>query len=89
MAKKKRTKADLEARQRLFENAERTRQLAEEAQARLERREQVGPSYRLDDQSPESRREARRRLFENAERTRRLAEKAQAELERRRQPQQK
>jgi hypothetical protein len=40
MGKKKPTKADLEARQRMIENAERTRQLAERAQADLDRRRQ-------------------------------------------------
>jgi hypothetical protein len=40
MAKKKPTKADLEARRQLRENAERTRQLAEKAQAELDRRKQ-------------------------------------------------
>ena len=38
MAKKKPTKADLEAREQMLRNAERTRQLAERAQAELDRR---------------------------------------------------
>jgi hypothetical protein len=42
MAKKKLTKADLEARRRMLENAERTRRLAEKAQAELDRRKQQG-----------------------------------------------
>lgn len=40
MAKKKPTKADLEARRQMRENAERTRQLAEKAQAALDRQKQ-------------------------------------------------
>jgi len=40
MAKKKPSKAELEARRRMRENAERTRQLAEKAQAELDRRRQ-------------------------------------------------
>ena len=40
MAKKKLTKADLQARQEMIKNAERTRQLAERAQAELDRRKQ-------------------------------------------------
>lgn len=40
MAKRKLTKADLEARRQMRENAERTRQLAEKAQAALDRRTQ-------------------------------------------------
>ena len=41
MAKKKRpTKADLEAREEMIRNAERTRQLALKAQAELDRRKQ-------------------------------------------------
>jgi hypothetical protein len=40
MAKKRPTKADLEARRRMRENAARTRQLAEKAQAELDRRRQ-------------------------------------------------
>ena len=38
MAKKKLTKADLEARRQMVENAERTRQLAEKAQAEIDKR---------------------------------------------------
>jgi hypothetical protein len=38
--KKKLTKGDLEARQQMLENAERTRRLAERAQAELDRRKQ-------------------------------------------------
>jgi hypothetical protein len=39
MAKRKKpTKADLDARRQMLENAERTRQLAERAQAELDRR---------------------------------------------------
>jgi hypothetical protein len=42
MAKKKRpTKADLEARRRMVENAERTRRLTEKAQAELDRRREA------------------------------------------------
>jgi hypothetical protein len=42
MAKKKRpTKADLEARRQMVENAERTRRLAEKAQAELDRRREA------------------------------------------------
>ena len=40
MAKKKPTKADLEARQQMVKNAERTRRLAEKAQAELKGRKQ-------------------------------------------------
>ncbi len=40
MAKKKPTQADLAARRQMLENAERTRKLAERAQAELDRREQ-------------------------------------------------
>jgi hypothetical protein len=40
MAKKKLTKADLEARELMVKNAERTRRLAEKAQAELDRRKQ-------------------------------------------------
>jgi hypothetical protein len=40
MAKKKLTKADLEARRQMLENADRTRELAEKAQAELDRRKQ-------------------------------------------------
>jgi hypothetical protein len=40
MGKKKLTKADLEAREQMIKNAERTRQLAEKAQAELDRRKQ-------------------------------------------------
>jgi len=39
MAKKRPTKADLEARRQMRENAERTRRLAEKAQAELDRKE--------------------------------------------------
>ncbi len=42
MAKKKLTKADLEAREQMIKNAEHTRALAVKAQAELERREQQG-----------------------------------------------
>jgi hypothetical protein len=38
MAKRKPTKADLEARRQMLENAERTRRLAEKGQAELDRR---------------------------------------------------
>ena len=38
MAKKKLTKADLEARRQMVANADRTRQLAEKAQAELDAR---------------------------------------------------
>jgi len=40
MAKKKPTKADLEAREEMIRNAERTRRLAEKAQAELDKRKQ-------------------------------------------------
>ena len=40
MAKRKLTKTDLQARRQMLENAERTRQLAEKAQAELDRRKQ-------------------------------------------------
>ncbi|MEP7335419.1 MAG: hypothetical protein ABI717_06525 [Actinomycetota bacterium] len=40
MAKRKLTKADLEARRQMRENADRTRRLAEKAQAELDRRTQ-------------------------------------------------
>jgi hypothetical protein len=40
MAKKKLTKADLEAREQMLKNAEHTRRLAEKAQAELDRRKQ-------------------------------------------------
>ncbi len=42
MAKKRPTKADLEARRQMRENAERTRRLAEKAQAELDRKEREG-----------------------------------------------
>ena len=42
MGKKKLTKADLEARRQMLENAERTRRLAEKAQAELDTRKQRG-----------------------------------------------
>ena len=42
MAKKKLTKTDLEERQQMLENAERTRRLAEKAQAELDRRKRRG-----------------------------------------------
>jgi hypothetical protein len=79
MRKKRPTKADLEARRQMRENAERTRKLAEKAQAELDRRnpgQSVSP--KVERLTP---REARQRMRENAERTRRLAEKAQAELD--------
>jgi hypothetical protein len=61
------------------ENAERTRRLAEKAQAELDRRNpQQAASTTVERPTP---REARRQMRENAERTRRLAEKAQAELD--------
>jgi hypothetical protein len=41
--KRKPTKADLEARRQMRENAERTRRLAEKAQAELDRRNQQRP----------------------------------------------
>lgn len=82
MAKKKRpTKADLEARRQMRENAERTRMLAERGKADLQRRG-LWPSVTSAGEKLTSR-EERRRMRENAERTRRLAEKAQAELDRR------
>jgi hypothetical protein len=80
MGKKRPTKADLEARRQMVENAERTRRLAEKARAELERRGRWEPLPSVETQTP---REARRRMRENAERTRRLAEKAQLELDRR------
>jgi hypothetical protein len=40
MAKKKLTKADLEAREQMLKNAAHTRALAEKAQAELDRRKQ-------------------------------------------------
>jgi hypothetical protein len=40
MAKKKLTKADLEAREQMLKNAERLRELAEKGQAELDRRKQ-------------------------------------------------
>lgn len=40
VAKKKPTKADLEARRQMRENAERTRRLAEKARAELDKRKQ-------------------------------------------------
>jgi hypothetical protein len=79
MAKKKPTKADLEARRTMVENAERTRRLAERARDELQRQgrwEPIPPS-----EEPLTPREARRQMIENAERTRRLAERAQAELD--------
>jgi hypothetical protein len=42
MTKKKPSKADLDARRQLIENAERTHRLAEKAQAELEKRRQQG-----------------------------------------------
>jgi len=80
--KRKPTKADLEARRRMRENAERTRLLAVRAQAELDGRD---PDLAVaQDQEPRTARERRRQMRENAERTRRLAETAQAELDRRR-----
>lgn len=63
--KKKPTKADIEARRKMRENAERTRRLAEKAFAEL----------------PPSSREARERAGSNSAWLRELAEKAQAELD--------
>jgi hypothetical protein len=80
--KRKPTKADLEARRRMRENAERTRLLAVRAQAELDGRDPDLEVARA--QEPRTARERRRQMRENAERTRRLAEKAQAELDRRR-----
>ena len=40
MAKKRPTRADLEARRQMRENADRTRRLAEKAQTELEKRKQ-------------------------------------------------
>jgi colicin import membrane protein len=80
MAKKRPTKADLEARRQMVENAERTRRLAERGRAELERQGRWEPMHRGDEKLTP--REERRRMRENAERTRRLAEKAQAELDR-------
>jgi len=78
MAKKRKpTKADLDARRQMRENAERTRRLAEKAQAELD-----GRSWQPTNEEMTPL-EARRKMVENAERTRRLAEKAQAELDRR------
>ena len=42
MAKKKLTKADLEAREQVLKNAEHLRELAEKGQAELDRRKQQG-----------------------------------------------
>jgi hypothetical protein len=81
MATRKPTKADLEARRQMLENAERTRRLAERGRAELERQGRWEPLPRSDEKLTP--REARRQMLENAERTRRLAEKAQAELDRR------
>ncbi len=78
--KRKPTKADLEARRQMRENAARTRGLAEEALAKLGRPLETATYGQ--DLPPH---EARRQMRENAERTRRLAEKAQAELDRREQ----
>jgi hypothetical protein len=77
--KRKPTKADLEARRQMRENAARTRRLAEKAQAELDRRnpQRSAPTT----EARLTPREARRRMRENAERTRRLAEKAQAALD--------
>ena len=61
------------------ENAERTRRLAEKAQAELDLRNPPQPVPSREEMLTP--REARRRMRENAERTRRLAEKAQAELD--------
>ena len=69
MAKKKTTKADLEGRRQLRENAERTRRLAEKAQADLER----------------ARGRPIERPSSNADWLRELAENAQAELDARKQ----
>jgi len=83
MAKKKTpTKADLEARRKMVENADRTRRLAERGRAELERQGRWEPMTRSEERLTPG--EARRRMVENAERTRQLAEKAQAELDRRR-----
>jgi hypothetical protein len=81
MAKRKPTKADLEARRQMIENAERTRRLAERGRAELERQGRWEPLPRSDEKLTP--RQARRQMLENAERTRRLAVKAQAELDRR------
>jgi hypothetical protein len=79
--KRKPTKADLEARRQMRENAERTRWVAEKAQAELDRRNPQPTMTGYEESLPPH--ESRRRMRENAERTRRLAEKAQAELDRR------
>ena len=86
MAKKKPTKADLEARRQMVENAERTRALAERARAELVRQGRWDPMPASEDKITPG--EARHRMRENADRTRRLAEKAQAELDRRKREQQ-
>ena len=78
--KRKPTKADLEARRRMRENAERTRLLAERAQAVLDGRDPDLAVARA--QNPLTTRERRRKMREDAERTRRLAEKGQEELDR-------
>ncbi len=85
MAKKRPTKADLEARRQMVENAERTRRLAERGRAELERQGRWDPMPASEDTLTP--REARRRMRENADRTRRLAEKAQAELDRKKREQ--
>jgi hypothetical protein len=82
MAKRKLTRADLEARRRMIENAERTRRLAEKAQAELDARRPATPASVTAVGTRVTPAEARREMIENAERTRRLAEKAQAELDR-------
>jgi hypothetical protein len=69
VARKRQTKADLEARRQMRENAERTRRLAEKALAEL----------------PESVRAEREQAGSNHAWLRQLAEKAQAELDRREQ----
>src|SRR5262245_48299017 len=76
MAKKKTTQADRDRQEETLRNAERTRQLAERAQAELEHRAPRDTSAWTD-------RERREEMLRNAERLRRLAEKAQAELDRR------
>jgi hypothetical protein len=75
MKRKKLTKAEreeMDARHaRVVENVERTRKLAERAQAKLD----------LDYRPPKDRRYSRRRMLENTRRTRELAERAQAKLD--------
>jgi hypothetical protein len=89
--RKKLTRAEREEweaeRARMLEHTQRTRELAERAQARLDSQSSSGrsqsPGFQLNPTKAERETE-RTRMLENAQRTRELAERAQAKLERQR-----